>query len=259
LPLGERKRGQAAKISRLYALTILNILAQRSLVQPPPKLLKKQCRVSAFAVHLALRFTMASVTSSNNPNVVSSYSPKSICLIVGYACIAGFLIDMLVLALPPSPTDSQWRVGFVQQVADRSIILLFGAALIIFGLSARNLLKQFSRICLLIGALLFLACPLVIADTVKIQQQAVNGITAKASEIKSQIDQAKANPSALPQNVNLDQLDAYAKTIPEQTDTMVQNARTTSIKAGVAIVGNLVVVGLGMIGLGRYGMQSRAR
>jgi hypothetical protein len=201
---------------------------------------------------------MASVTSSN-PNSVSSYSPKSLCQIVGYACLAGFIIDMLVLMLPPSLGNPQWRVGIIQQVADRSIILLFGTALLIFGLSGRALLKQFSRLCLLVGAIFLLLCPLVIADTAKLQAQAISGITTQASQIQAQIDKAKADPSALGKNVTAEQLQAYAQSIPTKTNEATQNARTTSIKAGVAIVGNLLVVGVGLISLGRYGMRSRLR
>lgn len=201
---------------------------------------------------------MASVTSSN-PNSVSSYSPKSICQIVGYACLAGFAIDMLVQILPPHPGDTQWRVGIIQQVADRSIILLFGTALLIFGLSGRALLKQFSRLCLLIGAIFFLLCPLVIADTAKLQTQAISGITAQASQAQAQIDKAKANPSALREGITMEQLQAISQSIPSKTNEATQNARTASIKAGVAIVGNLLVVGVGMVSLGRYGMRSRLR
>lgn len=202
---------------------------------------------------------MASVTSSN-PNSVSSYSPKALCQIVGYACLAGFIIDMLVLMLPPSVGNPQWRVGIVQQMADRSIILLFGTALLIFGLSGRLLLKQFSRLCMLVGAIFLLLCALVVVDTAKLQTQAIGQITTQASQIQAQIDKAKADPSVLAnQNVTPEQLQAYAQSIPTQTSTLTQNARTTSIKAGVAIVGNLIVVGIGLISLGRYGMRSRLR
>jgi hypothetical protein len=218
---------------------------------------------------------MASVTSSN-PNSVSSYSPKSLCQIVGYACLAGFAIDMLVLTLPPSLGNPQWRAGIIQQVADRSIILLFGTALLIFGLSGRALLKQFSRLCMLLGAVFLLLCPLVIADTAKLQAQAISDITAQASQAQAQIEKVKADPSALgtlierakadpnaDKSVTIEklqaELEARAQSIPTQTNTATQRTRTESIKVGVRIVGNLIVVGIGLISLGRYGMRSRLR
>jgi hypothetical protein len=201
---------------------------------------------------------MASITSSNS-NTVSSYNPKAICQIVGYTCLVGFAIDMLVLALPPDIRNVQWRIGMLQQIADRGIILLFGLALIIFGLSNRRWLKQFSRLSLLVGILFFLVCPLVIADAVKLQQQAVNAITTQASQFRTQIDNARANPSAAGENVTPEALERASQQLTEQTDTLTKNARTTGIKAGVAIVGNLVVVGLGLVSLGRYAMRSRNR
>jgi hypothetical protein len=202
---------------------------------------------------------MASITSSTSSSAGGSYNPRMICQIVGYACLAGFVVDMLVLTLPPSISNPQWRVGTLQQISDRSVILLFSAALLIFSINSRRWLKQFSRLCLLIGAIFVLACPLAITDTAKLQQQAINNITTQANQYKTQLDTAKANPKAAGPNITAADLDRASQKIDEQSNTLTQNARTTSIKAGTAITGNLIVMGLAFIFLGRYGMQARTR
>ncbi|MCY7391002.1 MAG: hypothetical protein LH647_05710, partial [Leptolyngbyaceae cyanobacterium CAN_BIN12] len=57
-----------------------------------------------------------------------------LCQIVGLACLAGFMVDIFAITFPPNLGDLQWRIGFMQQISDRSIILLFGLALVMYGM-----------------------------------------------------------------------------------------------------------------------------
>lgn len=185
---------------------------------------------------------------------------KGICQIVGLVCLSGFVIDMLVLALPPQLGSAEWRVGLIQQLADRSIILLLGSALLIFGnLENRRWLKRFSTGCLAVGLAFCLACLLVIADGIKLQQQAVTNISTQASQLQTQIQNAQSNPGAAGQNVTPQDLTRASQLLTTQANTLKKNAKQTVLKTGVSSVGNLIVVGLGMISLGRYGMRSRSR
>jgi len=202
---------------------------------------------------------MASVTSSSSSSSSTAgfLSPKAICRIVGFTCLLGFTIDVLLLTLPPSIQNPQWRVSVLQQIGDRSIVLLFGMALLIGGLDSRRWLKQLSRVSLGIGILYFLLAPFVVSDTMKLQQQAVNDITAKATQVQSQISTAKADPTRLGPNVTLADLERASAEITTQVNEAQKSAVTTSVKAGVSVVGNLVVIGCGLIGLGRYAMRAR--
>lgn len=200
---------------------------------------------------------MASITSSSSPGTTGFLSPRVICQIVGYTCLLGFLVDMLVLVFPPSVMNPQWRVGMLQQVGDRSIVLLFGIALVIAGLNSRRWLKQLSRLSLAIGILYFLFSPLVVADTIRLQQQAVNAITAQATQVQSQINTAKTDPKQLGENVTLADLERASSEVAARVEEAEQSAVTASVKTGVKVVGNLVVLGLGFAGLGRYAMSVR--
>lgn len=198
---------------------------------------------------------MASI-SSPTPN--ASYGAKGICQIVGLVCLAGFIIDMLVLALPPQLGNVEWRIGLIQQMSDRSIILLLGSALLIFGnLDNRRWLKQFSTFCLVVGVAFLLSCLLVIADGLKLQQQAVSNISNQASQLQTQIQNAQSNPSAAGENITAADLQRASQLLNTQADTLKQNAKRTVLKTGAASVSNLIIVGLGLVSLGRYGMRLR--
>jgi len=198
---------------------------------------------------------MASI-STPTPNGAGSYSAKVICQIVGLACLAGFVIDMVVLALPPNPASLEWRAGFTQQLADRSIIMLLGAALTIFSLDSRRLLKRFSTLSLVIGVIFLLSTLLVIRDSLTLQQQAISNISNQASQIQTRIQDAQNKPSA-DAKVTPEQLQQASQQLNIQANNLKQTAKTTLLKTGVSSVGNLAVVGLGLVSLGRYGMRLR--
>ena len=203
---------------------------------------------------------MASISAST-ANSANPSNAKGICQIVGYVCLAGFIIDMLILTLPPNLGSIEWRVGLVQQFADRSIIFLFGIALVIFGsLANRSRLRLFSRIGMITGVIFFLLCLVAVADGIRFQQRAIDNINAQASQLQTQIQDAQSNPSAARANVTPEDLKRASELLTQRADLLRQNAKSTVIKTGASSVGNLIVVGLGLVGLGRYGMSlSRTR
>lgn len=198
---------------------------------------------------------MASV-SSPTPN--ASYGAKAICQIVGLVCLLGFLMGMLILALPPQLGNVEWRISIIQQMSDRSIVLFIGAALLIFGnIENRRWLKRISTLCLITGVIFFLSCLLVIADGLKLQQQAITNISNQASQLQTQIQNAQDNPSAVGENVTSEDLREASRLLANQTSSLKQNAKATVLKTGAASIANLIVVGLGLVSLGRYGINLR--
>lgn len=194
--------------------------------------------------------------SSSAPD--SSYGAKGICQIVGFVCLFGFLIDMLVLSLPPQLGNVEWRISIIQQMSDRSIILLLGSALLIFGhLDNRLWLKRVSMFCLAIGIMFLLSCLLVIADGLKLQQQTIANISNQASQIQTQLQNAQTDPSAAGETITAADLQRATQQLTAQTNSLKQTAKQTVLKTGAASVGNLVIMGLGLVSLGRYGMQLR--
>ena len=190
-------------------------------------------------------------------NFAPSYNAKPLCRIVGIACLAGFVVDLLILALPPALGSAEWRTGFLQQVSDRSIILLFGAALTIYGsLETRAIRRQLGLACLAIGVIYLLSCVLVIRDGLTLNDLAAKNIATQAAQVQTQIQKAKDDPKAAP-NLTPEQLQQAAQTIDTRATSLKQNAKTGILKTAIAIVGNLVVVGIALISLGRYSMRPR--
>ncbi|MBD1822209.1 hypothetical protein H6F51_06830 [Cyanobacteria bacterium FACHB-DQ100] len=198
---------------------------------------------------------MASLSSAPQ-KLASAPTGKGIAQIVGLVCLVGFTIDMLIVLLPPQLGSIEWRVGFLQQFSDRSLIFILGAALTIFGsIGARRRLRQFSTFCLAIGVIYLLSCFLAIGDTLSLQQQAVSTIDSQASQLQTQLRNAQANPASLGANVSLEDIKRVSNQLNGQALTVKENAKRTVIKTGASTVGNLAVVGLGLLGLGRIGLQ----
>jgi hypothetical protein len=206
---------------------------------------------STFQKH-SIVFAMTTLPAQN---FGISYNPKGLCRIVGFTCIAGFLVDLLVLTFPPAFGSVEWRVGFLQQLGDRSIILLFGLALLLFGIIEwRAWRRRLALFCLVTGVVFNLSCVLVIRDSLQLQKQALTNISNQASQLQTQIEKAKDNPKPN-QNVTPERLNQATQLLSSQASALKENAKTSVLKASISSVGNLVVVGLGLIGLGQYGAR----
>ena len=179
---------------------------------------------------------------------------SQLCLIVGLTCLVGFLIDLMAIGLPPSPFALEWRVNFLQQVGDRSIILLFGSALTLYSqLNNRRIARPLSLICLSIGVAFMLSCLLVIRDSLILQEQTVNSISAQEEQLQVQLEESRGNPD-LPEDITSEQFAQVEQQLTNEAAELKKNAQTGITKAGLASLGNLLVVGLGLIGLGRFGL-----
>lgn len=190
-------------------------------------------------------------------NPLTAQTSKVLCQIVGLVCLVGFAIDMVALAFPPDPLSLQWRVNLLQQLGDRSIVLLFGTALTFYGIvDTRRWVKPYSLACLVIGSMFLLSSILVIRDGLTLQQQTIETISSQANQLQTQIQETRSN-GELPENITLEQLQQASQLVSTQAETLKQNTRTTITKAGFSGVGNLAVVGLGLLGLGRYGLKLR--
>ena len=194
-----------------------------------------------------------------------SGSPRSdrmmgICQIVGAVCLFGFALNMLVLFLPPQLGDATWRLGFLQQFGDRSLVMLLGAGLTLAGsLNNRGWLRQLSLFFLFLGGIYLITCLLVVKDTLSLRQQALNNIGAQETQVQNRIRDAQSNPSSLGENITAEDLQQASQTLSSQATTAKQNAQTTVLKTGITSIINLVAIGLGLVGLGRYGLSSRQR
>jgi len=195
------------------------------------------------------------MTTLSTQNFTGSYKPQALCRIVGFACLAGFLVDLFVLTFPPAFGAIEWRIGFLQQLGDRAVILLFGLALVMYGIiNFRQWRRRLALTCLVLGVLFNLSCILVIRDSLAFQQETLTKINTQAAQVQSQIQKAQDDPKVAP-NITPEKLQQASQQLSSQATSLKQNTQTSVLKTTVSSVGNLVVVGLALIGLGQYGAR----
>jgi hypothetical protein len=191
--------------------------------------------------------------SSQNLGAVGS--ERAIARLVGLACLFGFIVDILVLSFPPAFASLEWRLGLVQQLADRSIILLFSLALLVYGyFEVRSWRRRLSLACLILGISFSLSSVLVIRDSLVLREQAFVTIEERQATVEQQLKDLKNKNE---QQISEEQLTQASQAITKQVETLKDNAKNTAVKTGVSSVGNLIIVGVAMIGLSRLAGRSR--
>lgn len=205
---------------------------------------------------------MTSIPRSRLPNKGQSFVPsennligKNICLTVGLTCIAGFIVDLLVLGTPPDPFALEWRISFLQQAGDRSIVFFFGVALLLYSVfQERRLKRPLSLFCLALGVAFLLASLLIIRDSLILKDQAFRNISSQEEQLQTRIEESRSS-GELPPEISPDQLQQASQEITTRAEEAKQSTSQGITKAGMSSLGNLCVVGLGLIGLGRTGMK----
>lgn len=197
------------------------------------------------------------IDKTEAPQSAGGYSAKNISKIVGLVCAIGFVFDMLLLALPPQLGNVTWRIGLEQEFANRSIIFLFGMALLIFSgvgiAKGKGRLILTSRLSMIAGVLFFLISLVAVADSIQLQKQALGNIDLRETEIQQQLRQAEENPEQLREGISVEDLGRIGEELTRQAEERRNNARRAAVKTAVSNVGNLLLVGAGLIGLGRSG------
>ncbi len=190
--------------------------------------------------------------SSPPPNTLIG---PAICRIVGFTCLFGFLFDLIALTFPLG-SGSAWRISLLQQLGDRSIILMFAIALLLYSFWAnRSWRKWMAYASLGIGVLFLLCSILVVRDSLSLKSQALANIRQQASELQSRVEESQSDPDILDQ-VSPEDFATATRQIDSQAETLEQNAKTTLTKTTVSTTSNFIIVGIGLIGLGRTGMSS---
>ena len=92
---------------------------------------------------------------------------------VSLVCLAGFAVDVLALVVPSNFFDLPWRIRVLQQVSDRSVILLFGVALLLYSqINNRRVNRPLSLMAMGLGVAFMLSCTLIIRDSLILQGRA---------------------------------------------------------------------------------------
>lgn len=186
------------------------------------------------------------------PASTGSLGGQVIARVVGFTCLIGYLFDMAMLAFPLG-SGAGWRATLLQQMGDRSIVLFLGLAFILYSFwDNKALRKPFAYAAMAIGVFFLLLSLLVIRDTLTLQGRAVETIGTQATELQTQIEQNRNNPELA--TVTPQDFEDALRQVDTQAETLKQNAKTSLTKAGIASLGNFIVVGIGLLSLGRVGV-----
>ncbi|NJN49519.1 MAG: hypothetical protein HC805_06815 [Alkalinema sp. RL_2_19] len=167
------------------------------------------------------------VTASTKQNISSSSAAagtiggRSLFRIVSFACLAGFALDIISIAFPLKLGDLGWRVGFLQQVGDRSIILLLGCVFLMLGsLDMRKLRQQLAMACLGLGLIFMLSSVLAIRDGVALQKQTSTNIANQATQLQSRIEGVKDNPAADKSKITPQAIDQALQQVTQRAEAV---------------------------------------
>ncbi|PSN14656.1 hypothetical protein C7293_10630 [filamentous cyanobacterium CCT1] len=146
----------------------------------------------------------------------------------------------------------------MQQVGDRSIVLLLGLSLTLYGiLDNRRLRKQVALLCLAIGVMFSLSGLFMVRDSLKLQDLTVNRIASQEAEVREQIATAQANPQQVSPDLTPEILQQASQILTDQVDTAKRSAKTNVLKVGASSFSNLLITGLALIAIGRFGTRAR--
>lgn len=198
---------------------------------------------------------MASISTRNPVSSPATAVGQRLWLIVGLACLAGYAIDVLVFAVPPAIGSAAWRLGLLQHLSDRSIVLLLGFAALLYAGGTRRFLRQISLVSLIVGTLLVISCGLVAIDALALQQQAQQRISSQASQLNQRLETAQTDPK-LKTQVTPEQLEQASNQVNNRAKSAQQTASASILKTGILIAGNLLISGLALMGLGNLGSAS---
>ena len=177
--------------------------------------------------------------------------------IVGLTCIAGFVSDICVAAMPVTLRSAQWRMGLLQPMGDRGIILLFGLALLALSYAGKRLWsKRIGIVSIVVGVFFLLSCLAFVKDSLALQKATIGNLDTQISKLQSQIQQQSSNPE-LQNSANREQIEATTRQIDIQVDSFKKEVRTTTVRLGLSAISNLLIMGIALISFGRYCMKTR--
>jgi predicted PurR-regulated permease PerM len=100
-----------------------------------------------------------------------------------------------------------------------------------------------------------LTCVLVVSDGFKVQSQAAANIDQRVEQLQTRIEQSRNNPE-ISAKAKPEDFDNALKSIESQAYTAAENARNSVTKSSIVIASNFLIVGVGLLSLGRFGIGS---
>lgn len=180
-------------------------------------------------------------------------------LLTGIICVVGFGLDMLAISLSPALSSIEWRMGFMQQLGERCIILLFGGALLCYSLQTMPIrLKPIALMCCGLGLCISLSSVFYLQDSFRFRSLAIENLATQRQTLEQQIQQFTPEPAS-EFTVGPAQKEEAIELLREKTQTLSLRAKTSIQKTVTRTFCSLLLVGAGLIILGQMTLRSKRR
>lgn len=176
----------------------------------------------------------------------------TLAFITGLICIVGFGLDTIAISLGPKISSIEWRMGYMQQLGEYSIILLFGLALLGFSLQTNpKRLKGIAWFCCGAGLCFSLSSFLYLQDSLQFSSLAIENLSIQQQKLEQKIQQFIPQPGSFPESVvDPAKKEQALELLQERTVSLQSNAKIRIQKTMVRTFSSLSPVGSGLVSLG---------
>ncbi|MDJ0636758.1 MAG: HpsJ family protein [Xenococcaceae cyanobacterium MO_188.B29] len=151
---------------------------------------------------------------------------------IGYFILGLVLLDYVFLLIPPHFLNPTWELNIIGHLVENVWAPLLGFALVFirqengFKVLELRILSWLSRLMLLMAIIYFLSAPLIISNTIKIQQKSFSGLKTQLETQKNQVAQFKKQLSQVPdrQLANYLRQQQSSSNKSSSSDTLLQQA-----------------------------------
>lgn len=145
---------------------------------------------------------------------------------IGYFILGLTFLDYVFLLMPPRFLDPTWELNIIGNLVENVWAPLLGFALVFvrqengFKKLELKLLSWLSRLMLLMAIIYFLSAPLIISNTIKLQQKSFSELKTQLETQKNQVAQFKKQLSQIPDR----QLENYLKQNKSKASSSLKNS-----------------------------------
>ncbi|WP_035992551.1 hypothetical protein [Leptolyngbya sp. KIOST-1] len=182
----------------------------------------------------------------------------TLALITGLICLVGVSLDLLALSLSPLQASLEWRMGYMQQVGERCVILLFAGGLLCHGFQPRPRgLKRLAWACCGLGLCLSLSSFFYLRDSVQFSSLAIANLATQTQNLEQRIQTFAPQPNS-PLNLNVDaaQKARAIERLGESAQALEARAKIGIQKTAIRTFFSLLLAGLGLVALGQIALYA---
>lgn len=179
----------------------------------------------------------------------------TLALIVSLVCLFGLSLDLLAISLNPIPSSIEWRMGYMQQVGERCIILLFAMGLLGYSCQARPMgLKRIAWLCLGLGLCMSLSSVFYLRDSFQFRSLAIANLSSQTQNLEQRIQTFTPPTSSMA--VDPAKKERAIELLGDSAQSLESRAKIGIQKTVSRTFFSFFLVGLGLMRIGQIALSS---